>query len=440
MDGLNRREHAKLKKRSRNLYILLAFLFFEYVRLQDSYLGFLAPFKIPALMNLLLLGVVFVYFRDLPKDRLIYLIIAFWVLILLHVPFATNNYHAFNAAKAMFLTSIVVLATVILVDTESSLKKLFESMIYIVLLVSIWVILNGGKGPGGFVGDENDVCLFLVVGVPFCWYFPRLTGDKQIKRWIALGTGCLAIIAIVMTSSRGGFLGLVAVVGTILLFSRKPVRNILLSVLLAGFLGGMALNFVPNDYVADMRTISDKQNSTRNLRFLHWTTAWEIYKDNPVFGVGPQNYPWTSARYFHLSPFFQEGARGRSGRQSHSLYFTLIPEMGTFGILVFLALTVSFYRRGLRIRSFYKKRYTDRSCLQVRNKEEMQRGEVIERFAKALLVAMSGFLISATFISVLYYPVFWNLLGFSIATWWVFLKTENLPHTPQGKPKTGSIF
>lgn len=438
MELVSRKEQLQLKKKSRNFFILLVFLFFEYVRLQDSYLSFLGPFKIPALLNIFLLGVVYIYSKELPKDRVLYLMLAFWLLMLLHVPFANNNYHAFNATKAMFLTMVVVLATTILVDTESALKKLFESMVYIVLLVSLWVLLNGGRGPGGFVGDENDVCLFLVVGLPFCWYYQKMTHEKKVKRWLALGTAVLAICAIVVTSSRGGFLGLVAVVGLILLFSKKPVRNILLSVVLAGSIGGAVLSFMPDEYVSDMKTITDKQNSTRNLRFLHWTTAWEIFKDNPVIGVGPQNYPWTSSGYFHLSPFFKEGSRGRAGRQSHSLYFTLIPEMGMVGILIYLALTISFFRRGLAIRSICKKRCSGRQQLRVQKGEEGQRSEVTVLFSSALLVAMVGFLVSAIFVSVLYYPIFWNLIGFSVATWWIFLKIESLPHTRQGQLKTGS--
>ncbi|WP_336143061.1 MULTISPECIES: O-antigen ligase family protein [unclassified Marinobacter] len=438
MEVLERKERARFAKKSRYLLALLAFLFFEYVRLQDSYLSFLGPFKIPALLNIFLLGIVYVYSKDLPKDRLLLLVLTFWVLMLIHVPFANNNYHAFNATKAMFLTLAVVFATTILVDSESALKKLFESLVYIVLLVSVWVLLNGGRGPGGFVGDENDVCLFLVVGLPFCWYYHKLSGERQLKRWLALGAAALAIAAIVMTSSRGGFLGLMAVVGMILLFSKKPVRNILLSTILAGVLGGVAMNFVPDDYVADMKTITDKENSTRNLRFLHWTTAWEIFKDNPIFGVGPQNYPWTSARYFHLSPFYEEGARGRAGRQSHSLYFSLIPEMGFAGILIYFALTVSFYKRGLRIRSVYKKTYLSQTQSKQRIDEESRKSEATVLFATALLASMTGFLVSATFISVLYYPIFWNLIGFSVAAWWIFLKSECLPHSRQGKLKKGS--
>ena len=66
----------------------------------------------------------------------------------------------------------------------------------------------------------------------------------------------------------------------------------------------------------------------------------EILKDNPFFGVGPNNYPWTSGDYFHLSPFFDEAARFRSGRQAHSLYFTLVPELGFFGIILFSYITL----------------------------------------------------------------------------------------------------
>ena len=441
MNSVNRRKKFGLKNKNRHLYILIAFLFFEYVRIQDSYFTFLAPFSIPMLLNIILLFLVVFRSRDLPKDGLIYLILAFWALMVVHVPFATNNFHAFNATKSMFLTLIIVLSTTILVDTEFALKKLFESIIYIVLLVSIWVVWNGGIGPGGFVRDENDVCLFLVVGLPFCWYFQMLEDVSKIKRWLARVTVIAAVIAIIATSSRGGFLGFAAVLGTALLFTRKPMRNILLSIIFSLFLGGLALNFIPENYVADMKTITDKDNSTRNLRLLHWTTAWEIYKDNPVFGVGPQNYPWNSAHYFHLSPYFQEGAAGRSGRESHSLYFTLIPELGTIGTLIYLTLILSFYRRGLSVRStLYGGRSAGRdSNSKIKNEKTKPNNETIFWFMTSLLVGMTGFLVSAAFITVLYYPIFWNFVGFSIATWWIFIEAEKVPHAMQGRRINGGV-
>jgi len=112
--------------------------------------------------------------------------------------------------------------------------------------------------------------------------------------------------------------------------------------------------------------------------------------------------------------------------------------MGVVGISIFLALIVSYYRRGFKIRSIYKKRYLVRNRSIPQYEAESQVNDVLFLFVSALLAAMTGFLVSAAFISVLYYPIFWNLIGFSVATWWIFLKIENLPHTKQGQLKTGS--
>jgi O-antigen ligase len=148
-----------------------------------------------------------------------------------------------------------------------------------------------------------------------------------------------------------------------------------------------------------MQTIDDKDDGTANLRLLHWTTGIEVFKNNPIFGVGPNNYPWTSFEYFHLSPYFVEGARNRSGRQAHSLYFTLIPELGLLGILLFTTMMILFYKNTIKIRNRFR--------------NDSQASDYFG-MASALIVGMSGFLASSAFISSLYYPIIWHLLAMAV--------------------------
>ena len=158
-------------------------------------------------------------------------------------------------------------------------------------------------------------------------------------------------------------------------------------------MGSVLLQVLPDGYVEDMESISDTEDTTRNLRYLHWTTAWEMFKDNPVLGVGPGNYPWRSHEYLHKSPYYDPNARGRAARQSHSLYFTLIPEMGFVGIFIFLQIFITLINR-LRSKSGYSSQQ--------------------KALNYSFLASLSGIFISGAFISILYYPILWHILGLSI--------------------------
>ncbi len=376
-------------------FVLGLYLIFEYVRPQDSYLPFIGPLKLPMIL-LIILSVLFLQnVKRLNFDRVALSLLILWVYMALWIPFAVNNFHAFQTVKSMSMVFVSVFAIIILIKNEKDIAFIFKLLSFISVLLSIWVLTHGGKGPGGFVRDENDVALVLVTLLPFSFYLAR--SEHSLKKKILYLTAFLiAIISVITTFSRGGLLGLVAVLGLLILFSKKPVRNTLLAICVSFLLAGVVGSLLPKNYISDMQTITDKEDSTRNLRFLHWTTAIEIYKDNPFFGVGPNNYPWRSGEYFHLSPFYEEGARGRAGRQSHSLYFTLIPELGSLGILLFCLIIFRVMKNLKRVR--------------------LQREiESYIDFSKALTCSLMGVLVSGAFISVLYYPLLWHLVGLSVA-------------------------
>lgn len=386
--------------------LIILFYVFEYLRLQDSFLPFLAPLKLPMLITLALMIFILRSNRDKLKDPQIIAIFFLLAQVVIWVPFARNNFYAFQTAQNMVLTIVSVLATVLALSSYARLRTFFAIFSAIIVVLALWVMTHGGKGPGGFLLDENDAALVLVTGLPFVAYWSLCASKRKFRVLAVIGT-LLVISGVVASSSRGGFVGLVAVVLLLIWYSKKRWKNLFTLVLLGSLMGGVVISLLPEGYVEDMQTIDNTNEGTANLRFLHWTTAFEIYKDNPVFGVGPANYPWTSNEYFHLSPYFKEGARFRSGRQAHSLYFTLIPELGSLGIAIFGFLLINFSSRTGKL----MKRLGGKAS----GTEDEDKRLFLLSFSKALRVGMAGFLVSALFISVLYYPIFWHLLGIFLA-------------------------
>lgn len=403
-------------------FVLLAFYVFEYLRPQESYASFIAPLSLPALLNIVLIFVVLKSPKTNLKNPIVKFVLLFYAQIFLFVPFATNNYAAYQVALTLGLTLVSVAATIIVVDSRDKLRIFVNVWIIANTLSGIWIILHGGKGPGGFLIDENDACAMMNTALPFSLYFGIKDKDKKVR---LLSTVSIPIFltAIVMTNSRGGFLGFVAICALVLFLSRRRWRNIFLAMTFAFIAGNIVLAILPEGYVREMQSIENTEDGTANLRLLHWTTGIEVFKDNPIFGVGPNNYPWTSFEYFHLSPYFVEGARNRSGRQAHSLYFTLIPELGILGIFVFLSFITIFYKNMFRVRKKFK---------------DDSKSPDFLGLANALIVGMSGFLISGVFISVLYYPIMWHLLAMGVVLINIALRAD-LDHMKTTRKKTGTL-
>jgi probable O-glycosylation ligase (exosortase A-associated) len=379
-------------------FVLLAFYVFEYLRPQESYTSFIAPLSLPAILNMVLIFVVLKSPKANLNNQIVKFVFLFYAQIFLFVPFATNNYAAYQVALTLGLTLVSVAATIIVLDSRDKLRIFVNVWIITNTLSAIWIITHGGKGPGGFLIDENDACAMMNTALPFSLYFGLKDKNRRIRLLSAVSIP-IFLTAIVMTSSRGGFIGFVAVGALVLFLSKRRWRNIFLAATFAFIAGNVVLAILPDGYVREMQSIENTQDGTANLRLLHWTTGIEVFKENPIFGVGPNNYPWTSFEYFHLSPYFVEGSRNRAGRQAHSLYFTLIPELGLLGIFVFLSFITLFYKNLFKIRTKFK--------------NDSENSDYFG-LANALIVGMSGFLISGVFISVLYYPIMWHLLAMAV--------------------------
>jgi len=103
-----------------------------------------------------------------------------------------------------------------------------------------------------------------------------------------------------------------------------------------------------------------------------------------------------------------------AGRQAHSLYFTLMPELGLVGIIIFGTMIVLNYR-DTRVRRFVP---SELPAMRPRRENEQVTDPEFERaalFGNAILGGLLGYLITSAFISTLYYPTFWILMGLAVA-------------------------
>ena len=92
----------------------------------------------------------------------------------------------------------------------------------------------------------------------------------------------------------------------------------------------------PRGYWDEMGTIEQETQEdsigTGQQRIFSWKTGWRMFLDNPIAGVGPANSPWRFGEYEGEGGF---NSRNYSGRQMHSVYFTLLSELGSVGTILF---------------------------------------------------------------------------------------------------------
>jgi O-antigen ligase len=385
-------------------YLVLFSLLLEFGRPQD--MAGIKGIPLPSIVDAMIAGIVFLFSGKLNFDnKQTKLWVALLAVMALHVPIATNNFWAVMIFKDMALLFCVYLGVITYINTIERMRTLLKVWLAIHFILAVLGIIAKGRGVGGWLGDENDFCMELNVVIPFV-FFALTSSDNKGHKIIYASVLCLFVLAAMTTLSRGGFIGL-ATVGTYCWMRSSQKFG---AILLVGLLVIFMIAFAPAEYWEEVESITDEQTMTTGTggdRLYIWGIGWEMFLANPIIGVGQGNLPWDFEEYEAGRTFL---TKSRAGRQAHSAYFTLFPELGLVGIGIFGAMIYRNFKDTRQVEQLYK--------LSVR-KDPSSKGTPSLRFAvmfaHSLEGSMVGYLISSVFISTLYYPSFWIIMAFVVA-------------------------
>jgi len=370
--------------------LVILFLVLEYGRPQDKF-GVIGALR-PTLVLIPLMLITWLKHGNIrlvasPQSSCIVLMLC---LLALHVPFATNNFLAYKQTEGFFLLLPFLISVVLFVDRYERLHAFMRWWILLAFYIAINGILGFGVAGSSFLGDENDVALLINVMLPFalCLF---LYERKWIVKLAYMVTSLLCVASIVSSGSRGGLVGLLVVLAVVWLMSPRKVLSLVLIAVLAVGVYGVS----DQKYWDRMETIKKTDEGTAKGRLDSWQAGWDMFKDHPL-GVGPGNFP---VRF----PEYQPASLPHNmwGRAAHSLWFTLLAELGIPGTILYLFLLGA----NLRDLRYLKKLSMDSDS---------------HRFAHVLSIAfmasLAGFFASGTFLSVLFYPHYWYLSAMIVAT------------------------
>ncbi len=376
----------------RNWYFFtLLYLVVDYGRPQDLLpIGFLMPGMV---VTLLLAGFLVTSKANkmqfnIKQIRMIWLFIG---LLGLFIPFAMNNYFAYLTTKNMLLFMPFILSATVCINTIDRLKKTIFVLICLMIYISFFSLLHKGSGSGSYFKDENDLSLFINIWLPFCLFLLMIEREKSKKIVYSAGLA-IGVATNVISFSRGGFVGMVCIAVVAWFFSSRKVLTLVLLCLIA-----LVVFFYAGEAYWDrISTAGDTQQGTARERLESWETAWKMFLDNPL-GVGGNNFQVRFPEY--QTDYF---LRGMWGRVAHSLWFTLIPELGIAGILIYLLLM----------------KYNLRDIFELKNLRTQENRDLLflKYLSYAYLAAMAGYFSSGSFISVLYYPHYWYLTALIAAS------------------------
>jgi probable O-glycosylation ligase (exosortase A-associated) len=295
----------------------------------------------------------------------------------------------------------VALITTSLVDSRERMRGLLLviglSLGFFGLKGGLFVVLRGGeilRGPGGFIQDNNDFSLALVMAIPLLVYGALGEKDRRLK-WLMWGTaaGCVGTIA--LTHSRGGFLALAAAGAVMVWNSRQRMLGIAF-----GLVACLVLLFsLPQSVWDRLSTIKEYQlDSSAMARLKAWGIAFRMIKDQPILGVGFWNFQVAYPRYDPATALL--GIQEGRSIVAHNSYLQIWAECGTLAILTYLLLFVVSFLDLRRLR-----RYSDAGLLP----------PWVGPTARAFEASLAGFMVGAVFLNRAHFDLAYHLVGAAVA-------------------------
>jgi probable O-glycosylation ligase (exosortase A-associated) len=250
---------------------------------------------------------------------------------------------------------------------------------------------KGGSGgiAGGFLGDGNDYALAQNVVLP--WALALLgSARRRLRRWLLFFALAVGVMAVLVTYSRGGFLGLAALfvayyLGWVIR-RREYAKGVLLGALGLGLIVVGVLALAPEDFIERMTSIREyDQDESAMGRIDAWRASRAMFADHTFLGVGAGAFSEAyGKRYKPID------AVSNVWREAHSAFFQTLGELGLLGILTLYALPISIAWLAFRLRlTMLPDPADDRFFHAART---------------ALFASLAGWFVSSLFLSVSYYP------------------------------------
>ncbi|QAT84434.1 O-antigen polymerase family protein [Corallococcus coralloides] len=177
----------------------------------------------------------------------------------------------------------------------------------------------------GVYADPNRMAMSVGIIVPLA---VAVLVRKQSALLVRLACGlaaALAITAMVLSYSRGGFLGLVAAAGTWVVLERNLARTLV--VLVAA---GAMLVLSPESFWNRTRTVGTyEEDASAMSRVGAWTVASRVSVEHPLLGVGAGTFPYAWRIY---GPPGEERVYA-----AHNVFLQVISDLGFVGLAIFLA-------------------------------------------------------------------------------------------------------
>jgi O-antigen ligase len=287
---------------------------------------------------------------------------------------------------------------------------MFAGIAAVLLALKIGRIDNAGRLAGGFSYDPNDIALVANVTLPLVYWY---CVDKANKfRWLVALSLIPLLMVIIRSGSRGGFLGLAAVVaGMIFLGFHRVSPRLRRTSIVVATLAIASFPLLPGSYRERVATIfgeEDYNMTSSSGRWEVWKRGLRYAITHPLTGVGIDNFRTAEGKLSGLAEERQREGRGLKWSAAHNSFVQVFAELGLIAGMAFVVLIFkSTWHLMVKI-----------------GKATRAQGPNADLLGPLLGVSMLAFAVSGFFLSFAYYDIAYILLALASA---ILLRMLGMP-------------
>ena len=272
-----------------------------------------------------------------PSSRILVLFAAFTLFQLVGTTLSSLSFPAADAST-LFSFAILMIATNLLITTQSRLQWTIRVIVLVETFASTWLYkqyyIYHWPRPLGPSSDPNYEALSLVMAVPLAIWLIRY---DQRNSWKWVGRICSPILAfaVFVSQSRGGLLALGVMAALAWMNSERKAK------LMLGFAAATAVMFAisPGDMIKRIEQIqvqgeasTGAEVSTR-ARVELVRAGIRMMEEHPVFGIGLDQFKSVE---FHYNAMLADLAP--DPKIAHNTYIQLGAEGGIPTLVLYLAI------------------------------------------------------------------------------------------------------
>ncbi len=361
-------------------------------RLQ-SVLIYILPFALitgPFISDLICIIISILFFIYIFKYKHFYILNNIWIKLFflwcVYLIFSSliskNIYLSLESSLFYFRFGIFAIAISLLIDKNKNLtKNFFFSLLGAFILISIdgyFQFITGknileysydGQRLSSFFGDEKIMGSYLSRLFPLLFALLILNFSNS-RNWMLFGVLVLVSsdVLIYLSGERTAFFNLILVT-VLIIFLIKKWRYVRILSLVISLI--ILLTISLNNTSVQDRMINQTMVQTgisegelkafSSVHQIHYKSAFLIFKDYPLFGVGPKNFRFVCSdeKYLLYESQYNENS---CSTHPHNTYMQLLAETGLLGTLpvffIFIFIIYQFLRK-FYSNIFLKKEFVD---------------------------------------------------------------------------------